>query len=143
MTKRTASDITNDQVILDRVAKAGFMTDEQLDGLARVLDTRYAVPFTPFRIGLDGLVGLIPVVGDISTTALSLGIVAEGWKRGLRKRTLARMLANTGIDFAIGTVPLVGDLFDIAFSANIKNIALIKAEKPMVPPLMPDDYPTA
>lgn len=118
----------------DRAADAAF--DPAVDAdrrrrLARLqktaywLDDRFTIPGTNIRIGLDGLVGLIPAVGDTATTAVSGWIVLEAWRLGMPKRELAAMGANVGIDWVIGLVPLVGDIFDIGFKANRRNIRRI------------------
>jgi len=100
----------------------------RLDRLAHTLDARYRIPFTSFRIGVDGLVGLIPGVGDTLAALPSAYLITRGWHLGARKRTLSRMCANTGIDWAIGAVPLVGDLFDIGFKGNLRNVGLLKSD---------------
>ncbi len=78
---------------------------------------------------MDGVIGLIPVVGDLATAGVSTIFIADAWKSGARKRVLAKMAANVGLDFAVGSVPLVGDLFDFAFNSNTKNLRLLKAER--------------
>lgn len=101
------------------------LDDPILARLAYLLDERFRIPGTQRRIGLDGLLGLVPVVGDLSTTAVSLYIVGKAWQGGASKFLLARMAANVLIDSAIGSIPLVGDLFDIGWKANRKNLALL------------------
>lgn len=98
---------------------------KRLETVAYWLDERFRVPGTGVRVGLDGIVGLIPGVGDAATTLISLYLVAEGYRAGLPKRVLGRMLANVGIDFLLGSVPLLGDLFDVAFKANRRNLRLL------------------
>lgn len=97
----------------------------RLQRLADLLDSRFRVPGTGWRVGLDGIVGLIPGVGDTATGLLSSYIVLEAWRLGVRKRTLSKMIWNVGVDFLVGSVPLFGDLFDIAWKSNTKNIKLI------------------
>jgi hypothetical protein len=94
--------------------------------LARLLDEKFRVPGTGFRFGLDSLVGLIPGLGDLSTSAVSLYLVFEARRLGLPKRVLLRMAANTGIDFVVGAIPLIGDLFDFGFKANLRNARLLE-----------------
>ena len=108
---------------------AGFLRDDHLERYERWLDTKFTLPGTDFRFGLDGLIGLIPGVGDLLTTGVSSVFVADAWKSGARKRTLARMGANIGIDMLVGAIPLVGDLFDFAFKSNTKNLKLLRAER--------------
>lgn len=110
------------------VQKPGLFSDAFLDGLERNLDNRFKVPFLNARIGLDGIIGLVPGIGDTLTAALSGLIILDGWKRGVRKRTLLRMAGNAGLDTIIGSVPLVGDIFDFAFKSNVKNIKLMKQD---------------
>lgn len=98
----------------------------RLDRLAYWLDDRFRVPGTEIRIGLDGLVGLIPGVGDAATALLSAYIVAEAWGLGAPPSILARMLANLGIDLGLGVVPVVGDLVDIGWKANRRNVDLLR-----------------
>jgi Domain of unknown function (DUF4112) len=98
---------------------------ERLRQLAYLLDDRFRIPGTKYRIGLDGLVGLVPGVGDAVTTLISLYIVLEARRLGLPVSKLGRMGLNVGLDAVLGAVPLVGDLFDVAWKANRRNVALL------------------
>ena len=84
------------------------------------------VPGTKFPVGLDAIIGLIPVVGDVITTALGAYIVWEARNLGLPKWKLWRMAGNIAVDTAIGAVPLVGDAFDLAFRSNTNNLKIIR-----------------
>ena len=99
-----------------------------LDRLARTLDSRYRLPGTSIRLGLDTIVGLIPGIGDTLTAAPSAWIIWRGYKMGVRRRHLARMIGNTGIDYVIGSIPVIGDIFDIGFKANLRNIAILREQ---------------
>jgi hypothetical protein len=77
-------------------------------------------------VGLDSIVGLIPVVGDLITAAMGAYIVWEGRNLGMSKFQLVRMTANVGIDTALGAIPFVGDAFDFIWRSNSKNLRIIK-----------------
>jgi hypothetical protein len=103
----------------------GLFRDENLDLLSRVLDTWFRIPGTSIRFGIDGIIGLIPGVGDILAGLASSIIILAAWARGAPYVTIARMLVNLALDVIIGTVPLFGDIFDIAWKANRRNYALL------------------
>jgi hypothetical protein len=96
--------------------------------VARVLDDSVRIPGTEFRIGLDPVLGLLPVAGDAVSGALSLYIVVESARLGVSPKTLFGMLANVGVDVAGGSIPVVGDLFDAAWKANTRNLRLALSE---------------
>jgi hypothetical protein len=98
----------------------------RLEAIGNLLDTAFIVPGTNVRYGVDGLIGLVPVVGDIITTAIALWIVREARALGAPRYLVARMLANVAVDGAVGIVPVVGDVFDVAFKANVRNIRLLR-----------------
>ena len=108
----------------------GNLTREQrvarLDALAKLLDVAFILPGTNIRYGIDGLVGLIPVVGDIITTAISLWLVREARALGAPWHVTARMLGNVALDGVVGMVPLAGDAFDVMFRANVRNVRLLR-----------------
>ena len=104
---------------------SGLFADENLDFLSHVLDEWFRVPGTSIRFGLDGIVGLIPGLGDILGGLASTLLVVAGWVRGVPYVTLLRMVVNIGIEVLLGTVPIIGDMFDIAWKANRRNYALI------------------
>lgn len=108
----------------------GNLTREQrvarLEVIARLLDIAFVVPGTNIRYGIDGLIGLIPVVGDIITTAISLWLVREARALGAPWYVTARMLGNVAIDGVVGMVPFAGDAFDVLFRANIRNVRLLR-----------------
>lgn len=97
----------------------------RLRWLASLFDDRFRLPGTQRRFGLDGVLGLLPGVGDAATGAVSLYLVAEAWRLGLPLSTILRMGVNVGIDTVLGAIPLVGDLFDFAWKANQKNVRLV------------------
>lgn len=101
---------------------------KRIRALATLLDNAYRVPGTNFRIGWDTILGLAPGVGDVATGMASATIVGYAMRLGVRKRVLARMLANVGIDVTIGAIPLLGDLFDAAFKSNLRNVILVERE---------------
>jgi hypothetical protein len=95
-------------------------------GSTRLLpDTALVIPGTGIRFGLDGLIGLFPVIGDAITTALSLFIVHEAYQLGAPGHVIVRMLGNVALDGALGAVPLVGDAFDVLWRANRRNVRLL------------------
>ncbi len=98
----------------------------RLEALAKLLDVAFIIPGTNIRYGIDGLIGLIPVVGDVITTAISLWLVREARALGAPWHLTARMLGNVALDGAVGLVPLVGDAFDVAFRANVRNMRLLR-----------------
>ena len=108
----------------------GDLTREQrlarLDAIAKLLDVAFIVPGTNFRYGIDGLIGLIPVVGDIITTAIALWVVREARALGAPWHITARMLANVAVDGVVGLVPVAGDAFDVMFRANVRNVRMLK-----------------
>jgi hypothetical protein len=101
----------------------------RLRTLSRYLDSAVRVPGTEYRVGLDPLLGLLPVVGDAPAAAVSAYIVAEAAALGVPRPTLARMLANIVVDAVVGSVPVVGDLFDAVWKANERNVRLLAARR--------------
>ena len=95
-----------------------------IDYIARWMDAKFRVPGTNFRFGLDGLLGLIPGVGDLSTFAVSGYLVLLMAKNGASGYILSRMIFNIVLDAALGAIPFVGDIFDFVHKANIKNLKL-------------------
>jgi hypothetical protein len=93
--------------------------------LSNPLDERYRIPGTRYRIGLDGLLGFLPGIGDTIGALLSLYILFEAIQLGIPGTTLLRMVANIGLDTVVGAIPVVGDVFDIAWKANKKNADLL------------------
>ena len=101
---------------------------ERLDQLSRLLDTAFLIPGTGIRFGLDALIGLVPVLGDLVTTAMSSYLIYEARRLGISRLALARMVANVAFDGIVGAVPVVGDAFDVVFRANRRNMAILRAE---------------
>ncbi|WP_427162242.1 DUF4112 domain-containing protein [Aliinostoc sp. HNIBRCY26] len=101
-------------------------TLKRLRVLSRILDRVIGIPGTPIAVGLDPLIGFIPVGGDVLGLLLSLYIVIEASKLGIPKAILRKMIVNIIIDSLVGMIPLLGDLFDFAWTANEYNIRLIE-----------------
>lgn len=107
--------------------------ERSLDQLSRLMDGLFRIPGTGWRFGLDALVGLVPGVGDIATTAASFYILAAGVRYRVPKATLLRMAANVGVDYLLGAVPVVGDLFDVAWKSNQMNVELLRRRAAVTP----------
>jgi hypothetical protein len=99
---------------------------QNMDLISRWMDSIFKIPGTNFRFGLDGILGLIPGAGDISTLAVSGYLIVLMARNGASGYVLARMVLNVGIDALIGSIPLIGDLFDFVFKANQANMKLMR-----------------
>lgn len=97
---------------------------ERLRRLAVLMDSSIRLP-GGVTIGVDPIIGLVPVVGDLASTAVSLYIVYEAQRLGTPKRILARMLGNVAVDLLVGEIPVLGDVFDFVFKANVRNLRLL------------------
>jgi hypothetical protein len=108
----------------------GQLTREQrlkrLEAMAKLLDVAFILPGTKVRYGVDGIVGLIPVVGDIIATGLSLWLVYEARALGAPWHITARMLGNVAFQGVVGVVPVAGDAIDVLFRANMRNARLLR-----------------
>lgn len=101
----------------------------QLESLAWMLDNSLQVPGTRFRIGLDSLIGLIPVLGDLVGAALSSYILWVASSMGVPRVTLLRMALNVALESVAGIVPGFGDLFDMAWKANARNVEILRQHR--------------
>jgi uncharacterized protein DUF4112 len=98
----------------------------RLEAVAKLLDVAFIVPGTKIRYGIDGVIGLIPVVGDLIATAFSLWLVREARALGAPWYVTARMLGNVAVQGVVGAVPVAGDAFDVLFRANMRNARLLR-----------------
>jgi hypothetical protein len=93
--------------------------------MEKLLERSFTIPGVNMPVGLDALIGLVPVLGEIVTTAMGAYIIWEARNLGLSKWNLARMGANVLFDTAIGAIPLIGDAADLVFRSNTKNLKII------------------
>ena len=91
------------------------------------MDEAVAVPGTKLTFGLDSILGLVPVVGDLSSAAIGAYILRAANNLGVPTVVMARMLMNLAIDAVIGFIPVVGDYLDMLYKANAKNAVLLEA----------------
>ena len=98
----------------------------RLEAMETLLERAFTIPGINRGVGLDSIVGLVPVLGDIVTASMGAWLVWEGRNLGMSKFQLARMAGNVGVDTAIGAIPFVGDLFDFVFRSNTRNLRIIK-----------------
>jgi hypothetical protein len=100
--------------------------DPQLELLAYWMDTVFYIPGLGVRFGFDAIIGLIPGLGDIITSLISLYILAAARRYGVPRATMMRMAFNIAVDTIVGAVPLFGDAFDVYWKANVMNVALLR-----------------
>lgn len=98
----------------------------RVEAMEFLLERSFRLPGVNVPIGLDALIGLVPVLGDAITTALGAYIVWEARNLGLSRWQLTRMGANVAFDTLIGLVPLVGDAADLVFRSNTRNLKIIR-----------------
>src|SRR2546423_6368589 len=101
----------------------------RLAGLRRIadlLDSAFVVPGTNYRIGLDPIIGLIPMIGDLASPIFTIGLLWQAYDLGIPKVVQLRMIFNAAIDALIGAIPVAGDLFDFAWKSNQWNLALLE-----------------
>ena len=117
----------------DRIARdlPGFGRDpasvrRRIEAMEAMLEGLFVLPGTNRRVGIDSLVGLIPVVGDIATAAMGAWMVWEARNLGMSKWQLTRMAANVGFDTLVGAIPFAGDVFDFLYKSNTKNLRIIR-----------------
>jgi hypothetical protein len=127
--RNNESNLRVNPVVLEpeRWAKGAWIfRDQTLQRLEILLDEAFRIPGTSIRFGLDGIVGLVPGLGDVLAGLLSLIIPLGAWMRGVPYVTLSRMAANIGIGVLVGSIPFFGDIFDIAWKANRRNYQLMR-----------------
>lgn len=103
--------------------------DERLrwvEHVARLMDSQFRLPGTRFRFGLDPLLGLVPIIGDLSTFAVSGVLVMTMMRHGASRNVVIRMVLNILIDTFLGAIPIIGNIFDFAYKANDRNVALLR-----------------
>lgn len=98
----------------------------RIEGMERMLESGFTIPGIRMPVGLDSVVGLVPVAGDLVTAAMGLYIVWEARNLGMSKWALIRMIGNVGFDTAVGAIPVAGDLFDFMFRSNSRNLKKIR-----------------
>ena len=98
--------------------------ERRIGAIANLLDNLIRVPGTSQRVGIDPLIGFIPVIGDLTGAIMAAWIVLEAARFKVPGIVLARMTIYAAADFLIGLIPLLGDLFDLGFKANMRNLEL-------------------
>jgi hypothetical protein len=98
----------------------------RIEAMETLLERLFVVPGINRPVGLDSILGLIPVVGDVATASMGAWILWEARNLGMSKLQIARLAGNVGVDTLVGAIPFVGDLFDFAFRSNSRNLRVIR-----------------
>lgn len=97
----------------------------EVQRLARLLDTRWRIPLTPIRFGVDPVLGLVPGAGDVVAGIISTYVIVKAHRLGVPKSLLIRMAGNVALDTLVGSVPLLGTIFDVFYKASTRNLRLL------------------
>ncbi len=98
-----------------------------LDLLAHIMDEAITIPGTSVRVGLDAVLGLVPIAGDTVSGLIQSSLILIAWRDPrVSGWTALRMLGNVGLETTLGAIPLVGDLFDVSFKATSRNLRLLR-----------------
>ena len=97
-----------------------------LEWLADLLDSRFVLPGTNIRFGLDGVIGMIPIAGDLISALISFYLISQAARLGLSPWVKLRMIWNVALDTLVGAIPVLGDMFDVSYKSNRRNIALAR-----------------
>lgn len=98
----------------------------RIEAMEQLLENSFTLPGVNYRIGLDSIVGLVPVIGDFVSAAMGMYIVWEARNLGMPKWKLWRMTGNVALDTAVGAVPVLGDALDFVFRSNTLNLRIVK-----------------
>ena len=99
---------------------------QRVEAMEKILERMFVIPGINKPVGLDAIVGLVPVLGDIAATALGAYIVWEAKNLGMSKWQMTRLAGNVGVDWLVGLIPFVGDVTDFFFQSNTRNLRIIK-----------------
>lgn len=121
--------IKNPNSPIDRPAESAseHPTLIRLTRLSNFMDRSITLP-GGFKIGWDGIIGLVPGIGDLIGMGVSLYILLGAMRLGASRATLVRMLGNIGVESVVGAIPLIGDIFDLAFRANSRNMRILNTQ---------------
>jgi hypothetical protein len=114
------------EVVGDRRADQFAAFERRFAAVSRVMDELVTVPGTKVRVGLDPIVGLVPVVGDVISAVVGFWLIAAATRLGIPRIVVGRMIVNTVVDMAVGAIPILGDLFDVVSRSNSRNLALFR-----------------
>lgn len=105
-------------------AAAASQQSHDLQWLADLLDSRWRIPGTSWRFGVDAIAGLVPGAGDLVAGLAGLYIISAAARAGVPRHVIVRMVGNIAVDTVVGSVPILGGIFDIAFKSNQRNLRL-------------------
>jgi len=98
----------------------------KLERMADLLDSRWRIPGTNWRFGVDAVASIVPVAGSLSTAAASAYMIKRANDLGAPSHVLAKMVGNVALDAVVGSIPLIGPVFDLAVKANRRNMRLLR-----------------
>ncbi len=99
---------------------------EWVERVSRLLDSKFRIPGTNIRFGLDPIFGLVPFAGDVATMLLSLVLIYTMYRHGASGSLVAKMILNVSLDALFGSIPLIGTIFDVYYKANNRNVKLLR-----------------
>lgn len=114
------------RLILRNVGTDPASVRQRVEAMERVLERLFVIPGINRPVGLDVILDLVPVVGDIAAAALGAYIVWEAKNLGMSKWQISRMAGNVGVDWLLGLIPWVGAIPDFFFRSNTRNLRIIK-----------------
>ena len=118
--------VTNERPAFPSLGTDPQSVRQRVEAMEKVLERWFVIPGINRPVGLDAVVGLVPVVGDIAAAALGAYIMWEAKNLGMPKWKMARLAGNVGVDWLIGLIPFVGDVTDFFFRSNTRNLKIIK-----------------
>jgi hypothetical protein len=121
---RTSAGMSRAPVPGARMDQAAFLA--RLGRTERLMDRQITLPLIG-GIGLDAILGFVPYVGDATSALVTGSLIVDSIRYGVPRDVVSRMVANMFVDLLFGAIPVIGDVFDIAFKANTRNIALVRA----------------